>query len=234
MLKKILIGALTAIVVGAVGMSVYNAVAGSAAQTEAQPALASAGEGDGPVLQVANPGQVSPANSSAQADIQTAPGISAQLNAHPSQTPNVQAVQQGTGAGRGNGGNGRGNGGNGRGGNRWQGSNGNGTAGSYATPDPQNGFIEWLTFRGIVSGYAPPSFTLLSDDGEMISAQLGSQSYITSLGLTLNDGDTVTVKGYWDTSGSLAVGQIILDASGQAFVLRDDLGRPLWSGGPNR
>jgi hypothetical protein len=98
----------------------------------------------------------------------------------------------------------------------------------------KNLHIEWLTFRGIVSGYAPPSFTLLSDDGQTISAQLGSQSYIASLGLKLNDGDTVTLTAYWDTSGSLAVGQNILDASGQAFVLRDDLGRPSWGGGPNR
>jgi hypothetical protein len=236
MLKNILFGILAAIVVVAVGMSAYNATAGSAAQAEAQPVSPLAGNTAESVQQAIEPEVVSSANSVLPAEIQTVPQVSAQTGAQVAQTASQPAGQQVTGANQGYGGNGRrGNGaaGNGNGAGRWQGSNGNGTAGAYATPNPQNGFVEWSTFQGVVSSFSPPNFTLVSADGQTISAQLGNQGYVDSLGLTLVDGESVTVIGYWDNSGSLAVGQITLDASGQTFVLRDDLGRPLWGGGPN-
>lgn len=120
-----------------------------------------------------------------------------------------------------------------RNGRRWQQSNSNGSQGALATPNPQNGMSELLTFSGTVSNYAAPKFTLTTSDGQIINAQLGNQNYVSSLGLTLTDGETVTVVGYWDTSGSFAIQQITVNSTGQTFTLRDDLGRPLWRGGAN-
>lgn len=204
MIKKMLIGVLAAIVIVAVGVSAYNVLAGESA--------------------------ASTASSGAQAGYGQA-GRSAASGTQPGQLPSAQGLgQAGTNAqGQPAGGNGWRGGGNGR----RQGQNGNGGQSTYATPNPQNGFTEALSFHGTISAYNPPTFTLVTDDGQSINAQLGNQSYIASLGLTLNNGDSVTISGYWDTSGAFAVQQITLDSSGQTYLLRDDLGRPLWRGGAN-
>jgi hypothetical protein len=86
----------------------------------------------------------------------------------------------------------------------------------------------------MVSDYNPPALTLLTGDGNAIPIQLGNQAFLSNLGLEFQDGDTVTITGYWDSNGEFAAGQITLDATGESFTLRDDLGRPLWGGGPNR
>ncbi len=134
---------------------------------------------------------------------------------------NVQpAVQPGQGNGNG-------------GGYGKHGRNANSNNNVNATPNPQNGMTELLTFSGTVSNYAAPVFTLTTSDGKTINAQLGNLNYLSSLGLSLTNGEAVTVTGFWDASGSFAVQQITLNSSGQTFSLRDDLGRPLWRGGAN-
>jgi hypothetical protein len=122
---------------------------------------------------------------------------------------------------------GQGNRGNGKGGNGNRGA----SRGNNVNADPQNGVIEWITVHGTVSEYSAPYFSLISDDGEMIAVQLGDLVFVEGLGLYLQDGDSVSITGYWDASGGLAVGMITVDATGQSFTLRDELGRPLWSGG---
>ncbi len=125
-------------------------------------------------------------------------------------------------------GNGNGNGRNGNGqGSQFRGKGGNGSG----TPNPQNGLTEWVTFSGVVSDYVAPKFSLLTADGQTIPAELGNTNYVTNLGLALKDGDAVTVTGFWDTNGGLALKSLTLDSTGQTFTFRDDLGRPLWAGG---
>jgi hypothetical protein len=225
MLKKLIIGALSAIVVTAVGVSVYNALAGSNPQivTQGQPvaittqtttttAAQGLGQGNGPAWQGnRNENQVATQETSqvSQANLASS-SLAGQANG---------AAQ----------GQGRGYRGGGRGGN-----NANASQAGTGIPDPQNGFQEWVTLSGIVSNYIPPNFTLLTSDGQSIEAQLGNLSYVTGLGLELQEGQQVSLTGYYDPSGSLAVGQITLADSGQTFDLRDELGRPMWAGGPNR
>lgn len=207
MIKKILIGVLAAVVIGAAGVSAYNVLAGESAVKAA-----------------------SPAPNGAQAGY----GQAGQGTAY--RTPLAQQnPAQGTGLAGANaqGQQDRGNGSRGGGNGRRQGQNGNGGQSAYATPNPQNGFTEALSFHGTISAYNPPTFTLLTDDGQSINAQLGNQSYVANLGLTLSNGDSVSISGYWDTSGAFAVQQITLDSSGQTYLLRDNLGRPLWRGGAN-
>jgi len=130
-------------------------------------------------------------------------------------------------------GNGQGNGQGGQGGQgQGNGQRGaNGTQTGTGIPDPQNGLTEWLTYSGVVSAYAAPNFTLLTSDGQSIAAELGNTSYVTGLGLTLKDGDAVTVVGFIDANGGLALKSLTLTATGETFNFRDDTARPLWAGG---
>ena len=139
-------------------------------------------------------------------------------------TANVMASSNGgNGAGTQNG---SGQGGAGRG------NGGQGQAGAGAgQAQPQNGFTEWVTYSGTVSEYVAPNFNLQTTDGQIIAVQLGNLNYVNSLGLVIHDGDLVTVTGFVDPEGSLAVGQITLDASGQTFTMRGETGRPMWAGG---
>jgi hypothetical protein len=136
-----------------------------------------------------------------------------------------QPIQDGLGTQNGAAAQNRGNG-NGNG-NRQTNVQGTGTG----VPDPQNGFSEWVTYSGTVSAYAAPNFTLLTDDGQSLAVQLGNLNYVSSLGLNLQDGDAVTVTGFVDPDGALAVGQITLAATGETFTLRGEQGRPMWAGG---
>jgi len=225
MLKKLIVGALAAIVVTAVGVSVYNALAGSIPQKTAQVQSAAVttqattattaqglGQGNGPAWQ-------SNKNENQVAIQETSQGSQANL-------ANSNQAGQGNGTTQGQG---QGYRGGGRGGN-----NANTSQAGTGIPAPQNGFQEWVTLSGTVSSYVPPNFTLLISDGQSIEAQLGNLSYVSSLGLELQEGQQVSLTGYYDPSGSLAVGQITLTDSGQTFELRDELGRPLWAGGPSR
>lgn len=108
-----------------------------------------------------------------------------------------------------------------------RGENGTGTG----VPNPQNGLTELVTYSGEISAYAAPNFTLLTDDGQSIPAEIGNISYAAELGLVLADGDRVTVTGFWDANGGLALKSLTLENTGQTFTFRDEYGRPAWAGG---
>ncbi|MBK8048687.1 MAG: hypothetical protein IPK16_17130 [Anaerolineales bacterium] len=93
---------------------------------------------------------------------------------------------------------------------------------------PQNNFGAWQTLTGTVSKYAAPNFVLTTADGQEIAAQLGNLSFVNQIGLELADGQTVTVVGGTDKSAGFAIKSIIVD--GITYDLRDDAGRPLWTG----
>jgi len=227
MLKKIIIGALSAIVVTAVGISAYNTLASpnlqplaqsgpTAVETQVQAVAATQGQnqGNGPAWLDGNTGSTAETQGTG-----TFQDTQARL-ANPTQSAITNGASQGQGRGY-------------RGGGR-NGDNANSSQSGTGIPDPQNGFQEWVSLSGTVSAYAPPNFTLLTSDGQNIAAQLGNLSYVSSLGLELQDGQQVSLTGYYDPSGSLAVGQISLIDSGQTYTLRDDSGRPMWAGGQGR
>lgn len=101
-------------------------------------------------------------------------------------------------------------------------------------PSPENGLTEWVSFSGEVTAVALPQFTLLTEDGQEIPAEVGNISYVEQLGLVLEVGDQVSVIGFWDTNGGFALKSLTLDETGETFELRDEYGRPLWSGGKGR
>jgi hypothetical protein len=170
MFKKIMIGALAAIVVTAIGFSVYNVLAKGT-----------------------NPFAIGPAVTQNRTE-QSQPG-SAQAGQGQRQAGNGQQNAPGSGI-----------------------------------PNPQNGLTEWITLQGVVSNYAAPNFTLTTSEGQAIAVQLGNLNYLSTLGLSLKDTDQVTLTGYYDPSGSFAVGTLTLDATGQTFTFRDESGRPAWRG----
>jgi len=209
MIKKILITVLSTVVVSAVGASTYNTVIKPNLDAEVENTPVESTE-----MTAAEMIPAEGATNDQQPADQVALDSEFQLFGNRGDTLNQGQESQG-----------QGNRGNGKGGNRGA------SQGNNVNANPQNGLIEWIMFHGTVSEYRAPYFTLINDDGEKIPAQLGDLVFIEGLGLYLQDGDRVSIKGYWDASDGFAVGMITLDATGQSFTLRDDFGRPLWSGG---
>lgn len=226
MFKKVLIFGLVAVVVVAVAVSVYNVVAGSensdkssASNSVSSSDVVSIAPVDDPQAGATAQGNGSQANAASQ-------GSGWQSDAAP------QSGGQGQG-GRDQGQGSRGQGGNGQGG-RGQGQGSSQGAGAQTgVPDPQAAQNETITLHGVVSNFAAPNFTLITDDGQSVSVQLGNQRFVSDQGIVLQEGEAVTLTGFYETSNSFAVSQMTLEASGQSFSLRDQAtGRPLWAGGP--
>jgi hypothetical protein len=222
MFKKVLIFGLVAVVVVAVAVSAYNVVAGS--NNSDQSNLTSSDTAS--VAPLADP----QASTRAQGN-----GSEAGVASQGSGWQSGSATQN---AGQGNryGQNGQGQGGQGQGG-RGQGQGqaaSQGAGAQQGVPNPQAAQNETVTLNGVVSNYAAPNFTLITDDGQSVAVQLGNQRYVSNQGIVLQEGEAVTLVGFYETSDSFAVSQITLDASGQTIALRDlTTGRPLWAGGGN-
>jgi uncharacterized protein YdeI (BOF family) len=209
MVKKILIGLLVTTLAVAIGTSIYNASANPQLQSldvsQASRSMEQGNEQDQGLQSTNVPGNP-----------QAAAGQSRGLNSEPGSEnerggwrTNGQAAQS---AGH-------------NGENR-------GTANEQVSvAAPQNGLNEWLTLNGVISEVALPGFTLLADDGQVILVELGNPNYISSLGLTLQDGDRVSVTGFWDANGGFSLGSLTLETTGQQFTFRDASGRPVWAGG---
>jgi hypothetical protein len=236
MLKKLIVATLSTIVVGAVGASAYSAVVTPLAQPEAVAVSASIDDasqiqpdtcqGKGPAW--SNSDESTALETQGQAGQSMQGRVAGQNRGQQNQAAGQNVGQQGQaqesqGQGQWRGGRG--------GGGRWASDNSYGDA--TGVPEPQNGLTEWLSFHGTVSDFAPPSLTLLTDDGQYLVVELGNSNYVQNLGLGLEIGAGVSGIGFYDTNGGLTVGQITIDTTGETFALRDEMGRPLWAGGQN-
>ncbi len=215
MFKKIIITGLLVTVIIAIGASAYNAFA-------SQVLLGQPTTNEDPVSLQGNKWQngrqgQTPAAAESVPSTMSEPTPSSPTESTSQDTLLVPEQNQGNPEG-----NGQSRGRNGR--------NNRGASGE-AIPEPQNGLATQITFKGVVSQYIAPNFNLITADDQIIPVQLGNLAYIESLGLQLQDGDTVIVSGNYDSSGGFTVGQITLVTSGETYQLRDSLGRPLWSGG---
>jgi hypothetical protein len=105
---------------------------------------------------------------------------------------------------------------------------GGNTDGLYE-PDPQAYVEEWLTLTGQVVSVDISDLTLQIDDGQTMTVGLGPEWFWSDQNVTLAPGDVVTVRAF-EEDGEIKVGQISIESNGTALQLRDDDGRPLWAG----
>jgi len=96
---------------------------------------------------------------------------------------------------------------------------------NYETPAE-----EWLEYEGTVV-QAPEDggdLVIETSEGEELTVGTGPM-YMASQGFTLQAGEPVQVRGYWE-DGEFKAAQVTRLADGQTITLRDALGRPAWAG----
>jgi hypothetical protein len=202
MFKKIVVGALIVVLIGAVGIGIIDAAQGrsvaaqaNAAQDTAQTATSAQGAGSGQ-------GQ----------------GYRGGQDQPQGQTP-VQGQGQGYRGGQGQGARGQG-----------QSANGQGQTQNPDPGTPQANVTAWLTVAGTVNSFDGVGVSLTADDGAPVWVQFGQSRYVSEQGVTFTAGDHLTVNGF-EENGQFQAGTVVNDTTGQTLNLRDTTGRPLWAGG---
>jgi len=89
---------------------------------------------------------------------------------------------------------------------------------------------EWITTTGVVESVASDVWVITLEDGSVLELDRRTLSYITEQGFTVNPGDTLILTGFYD-DGIFEIGQVKDLTTGDSTLVRDDDGRPLWSGG---
>jgi hypothetical protein len=110
-------------------------------------------------------------------------------------------------------------------------SGGNSGGGRGLTSENNNAPSDWDTITGVVL-ISDSELTIDTAAGEIIVG-LGQSSYRDEQEFVVNVGDEVRVQGYME-DGEFKAGVIENLTLGTSIVLRDEGGRPLWSGGANR
>ena len=134
-----------------------------------------------------------------------------------------EAVTQGQGQGQGRGGS----------------AQGTGNGQSAATADRQypnydDSPEEMSTYEGTVllSPETGGDLVIMTDEGQEITVGTGP-GYMEEQGFALQAGERVQVLGYWEDN-ELKAAQLTRLQDGQTITLRDQLGRPAWSGAGKR
>jgi len=111
----------------------------------------------------------------------------------------------------------------------WQTDGGGRGAGNHdgASESPP----EVTVLRGLVSGYDQRQLSIIADEGQSFSVELGNSRYNRSIGFAPQVGERVTVE-VFIPGGKTAYSAITvtLDGTGQIYTFRDALGNPLWAG----
>ncbi|HKJ26793.1 MAG TPA: hypothetical protein VJ965_04065 [Anaerolineales bacterium] len=109
---------------------------------------------------------------------------------------------------------------------------GNGSADGSHTPDPQAQVApdEWVTLTGTLGTLTRSQMTIQLADGTLVAFQSGQPRFFEAQGVVFNEGDEISVVGYWGDNGQFIAGDITQVATGMKVMLRDPNGRPLWAG----
>jgi hypothetical protein len=96
-------------------------------------------------------------------------------------------------------------------------------------PNYQEPIDEWLTISGTVTQVPAEGVDLVMEtaDGELVVGT--GPSAMVEQGFDVQIGDELEVMGYWEDD-ELKAAEITLLATDQTIVLRDEWGRPVWSG----
>ncbi len=98
-------------------------------------------------------------------------------------------------------------------------------------PNYQETPEDWATYEGTVLVAPEPGVNMVIETaaGEQVTVGTGP-SYLQDQGLSLQAGEQVRAYGYWQ-DGEFRAAQVTRLRDGQLVTLRDQLGRPAWSGG---
>jgi len=141
-------------------------------------------------------------------------------------------------------GNGNSNGGQaaGQGGGGYRGGQNGSSAGTSAVvpvpsasstvQQPQADITGASTITGTVSAYDLVTLTVFTADEQSVVVQLGNASYAQSIGFNPVVEQSVIVNGFPGDQGLFSAISVTID--GQTYTFRDELGRPLWAGGPGK
>lgn len=113
-------------------------------------------------------------------------------------------------------------------------SAGSGTGSS--SEDSQSFMEAWVPQTGVVSSVSDIEWVITLEDGTLVELDNQIVSYLDEQGLSVDPSDQLDLMGFYNDDGVFEIGQIQkVDADGtsldEAVLLRDEYGRPLWSGG---
>ena len=93
---------------------------------------------------------------------------------------------------------------------------------------------DWRVYEGSVVEMPESGgdLVVMTDDGQEITVGTGP-GYLEAQGFALEAGEQVQVQGYWEDD-ELKAAQVTRLRDGQTVVLRDEYGRPAWSGSGKR
>ena len=93
---------------------------------------------------------------------------------------------------------------------------------------------DWRVYEGAVVEMPESGgdLVVMTDDGQEITVGTGP-GYLEAQGFALEAGEQVQVQGYWEDD-ELKAAQVTRLRDGQTVVLRDEYGRPAWSGSGKR
>lgn len=115
-------------------------------------------------------------------------------------------------------------------GNQAEGGLGRGRSADTSLNQPLNQALldQWVTVTGTVSQMDAVHLQITTNDGQVIELENRPWQFIQST-LKVAVGDAVTLVGFYEGE-TFEIGKITVEKTGQLVAVRDDYGRPLWSG----
>ena len=125
--------------------------------------------------------------------------------------------------------------GNGQGGNGSDEQGGRGavnSSGSEQATLSEGEDHDWTTLSGTITSFSTEDLQIEISGSNEDMIEVAGQAWrlVQELGYFPEEGNEVTVEGFYE-NGEFEVSTILDLSTGQIFLLREDSGRPLWSGG---
>jgi hypothetical protein len=90
--------------------------------------------------------------------------------------------------------------------------------------------LEWKTLEGTVTAVSETTITIAAADGTPIVLENRPWQYALSMGFSVKTGDKLILTGFYETPETFTAAGIQNITSGASVKLRDESGRPMWSG----